>query len=70
MIAAASEISIDKWALVVGEWLSEIAYDRIDRETTLSLKSHLNVLCRIEPRLWKSCVLADAALSTVAGMAA
>lgn len=70
MIAAASEEGVDEWSSLVGEWMSEIAFESMDNKTAAMLRSHLLVMCEIEPKLWKHCSKADAALSAVEGMAA
>ena len=70
MIAAASETEIEKWSSLVGEWLTEVSYENIDRATAQMMRSHVRKLCHLAPALWKTCSKAEAGFALVAGMAA
>jgi hypothetical protein len=69
-IAAASESDLDKWSVTVGDWLTEVSSEDIDRETARAMRDHIRRLCDLVPSLWRTCVKAHAAFSAVAGMAA
>jgi len=70
MIAAAAESDLTRWARTVGEWLTEVSLEDMDRHTAMAMRSHVRRLCELEPYLWKTCAKADAAFSVVVGMAA
>ena len=70
LIAAASEIDLDKWCNLVGEWLTEIAYEDIDSATASAMQAHIRTLCELIPRLWRTCAKAEAAFAAVAGVIA
>lgn len=62
MIAAAAHSAIESWCRVVGEWLSELAFQEEDKEAAARLLSHIEVLLDIVPQLWITCGKAEAAL--------
>ena len=70
MIAAAAESDLTRWARTVGEWLTEVSLEDMDRYTAMAMRSHVRRLCELEPHLWKNCAKADATFSVVIGMAA
>jgi len=70
MIAAAANADVDQWARRVGDWLTEVSVDPMDKDTALQMRSHVRRLCELEPHLWKTCAKADAAFSVLIGMAA
>lgn len=68
LIAAASEVDLDNWSKIVGEWLTEIAYEDIDPATASAMQAHIRTLCELVPQLWRTCAKAEAAFAAVAGM--
>ena len=69
MIASAAEPESDKWAQIVGDWLTEVSFEEIDRENAMGMRSHVLMLCQLAPQLWKTCAKAEAALLAVGAMA-
>jgi len=61
LMAAAAETEFDKWASFVGDWLTELAFEEMVPEKAILLKTHIRILCCIEPRLWEACGRADVA---------
>lgn len=70
MIAAAADAETARWSSRVGDWLTELSLEDMDRTTAVAMRSHVRRMCELEPRLWKTCAKADAALSVFVGMAA
>lgn len=64
MIAAASHESIEDWARFAGEWITEIAFEVVEKEAAQRLLPKLRRLVQIEPALACHCTAADAALSS------
>ncbi len=67
LIACAAAEDLETWCKAVGDWFLEIAYEDIDYHMAAVLRAHLRRLCQIVPQLWRSCAMADAALSAVTG---
>jgi hypothetical protein len=66
LVAAASNSATDKWCKFVGNWITELAFEDIGRETALALRRHIHTLCHAEPQLWETCARADAACAALA----
>lgn len=62
LVASAAHRDLIEWREFVGEWLTELAFDDLDRDEGKILHSHLSVLLGLIPELWVSCARADAAL--------
>ena len=65
LIAAACHKNIQEWCKVVGEWFKELAFENLEVEQFARLLSHLDCLCKLEPRLWTTCASAIATLEAV-----
>jgi hypothetical protein len=65
LVAAAAHSDIDKWCTFLGEWLTELSYEDMDRSGAKVLWSHIRGLCQIERRLWGTCARADAACTSI-----
>ncbi len=65
LVAAAASSDIDKWCTFLGEWLTELSYEDMDRSAAKALWSHIKGLCQIERRLWGTCARADAACASL-----
>ncbi len=61
MVAAAGHRDRDKWCRFVGDWLTELAFEDMSRETAVILGQHLQTLCQLDPHLWETCARAEAA---------
>jgi hypothetical protein len=55
MVTAAAYSDSDLWCKSVGEWLTELAFEDMSRESAFALAQHLQTLCQIEPKLWETC---------------
>ena len=67
MIAAASHESVDEWARFAGEWMTELAYEVVERGAAQSFLPKVRRLVQIEPALARHCSAADAAIESVVG---
>ena len=65
MIAAASYEGLEDWACFAGEWITELAYEVVERDSAKSFLSNLRRLVQIEPALARHVAVADAALSSI-----
>lgn len=65
LVAAAANSDIDKWCIFLGEWLTELSYEDMDRLGANALWSRIRGLCQIERRLWGTCARADAACASL-----
>lgn len=65
--AAASRSDLIEWTGFVGEWLTELAFDDLEKEEAEMLQTSLDWLCQIVPELWVTCGIADAALEAFNG---
>ena len=67
LVAAASRADLAEWRDFVGDWLTELAFWRLEDEDARVLLSCLRCLCHAVPELWLSCGKADAALMAFSG---
>lgn len=65
LIAAASHQDIVQWSNFVGEWITELSFQPLDRSEVRVLHLFVISLCHIEARLWVSCGKAEAALKSL-----
>ena len=65
MIAAAAHEGIEDWARFAGEWITEIAFEVVDKEAAQRFLPKLRRLVQMEPVLARHCAAADAALSSL-----
>ncbi|QWG22208.1 hypothetical protein KMZ93_19820 [Bradyrhizobium sediminis] len=63
LICAASNADKPKWCTFVGDWLTELSFEDMSRETATNLHEHIRLLCKLEPDLWETCGRAEAALA-------
>src|SRR5260370_41151986 len=61
MVAAASNQELGAWCKFVGDWLTEIAFESLDQNAAERLASDIEMLCQIQPSLWRTCSKAHAA---------
>jgi hypothetical protein len=61
MMAAASHRDLDSWCKFVGDWIVEISLGPLNRSEAEGLAFDIETLCKIAPRLWRSCAKAEAA---------
>ena len=66
MVAAASHEGLEDWARFAGEWITELAYEVVEKESAQSFLPKLRRLVQIEPALARHCAVADAALASIA----
>ena len=66
MIAAASHEVLEDWARFAGEWITELSYEVVEKESAQSFLPKLRRLVQIEPALARHCAVADAALASIA----
>lgn len=66
LMAAAAYSEIDQWCVFLGEWLTELAYEDMERSEAIILSRDIQELCQIERRLWSTCAGADAACASLA----
>ena len=62
LIGSASRSNLSEWRDFAGEWLTELAFDKLDRDEGHILYSCLQSLLHAVPELWTSCGKAEAAL--------
>jgi hypothetical protein len=62
-VAAAAFSDAPNWSKFVGEWLTELAFEDMDRDQAESLRTRIKVFCQLEPLLWETCGRAEAALA-------
>jgi hypothetical protein len=65
MIACASRVDLSEWARCVGDYVTDMAFQQVQREEALRLLSNLVHLCHLVPELWATCGQADAALRSI-----
>jgi len=63
LIAAAAYSELKDWVKFLGEWVTELAFQPLQRNEMENLHSQITKLCHIVPELWCSCGKAEAALS-------
>lgn len=61
MMAAAAHEDLDGWCKLVGDWITELTFGPLDRSEAEGFAFDLDALCKIEPRLWRTCAKAEAA---------
>jgi hypothetical protein len=61
MIAAASYQELEPWCTFVGEWLTELTFEPLERRAAETLLFDIELLCQIQPSLWRTCGRAQAA---------
>ena len=66
MIAAASHEGLEEWAHFAGDWITEIAFEVVDKEAARSFLPKLRRLVQIEPGLARHCAVAEASLASFA----
>ena len=65
MVAAASHEGLEDWARFAGEWISEIAFEVVEKESARSFLTNIRRVVKIEPALAYHCAAADAALASI-----
>ncbi len=65
MIAAAAFEELLDWNDFVGDWLTELAFQKLQSAESKQLHSHVLKLCHIVPELWVTCGRAEAALKSL-----
>jgi hypothetical protein len=65
MVAAACHRELGAWCKFVGDWLTEIAFDSLEQDSARTLMSDIEMLCQIQPSLWRTCGKAHAACKAV-----
>ena len=66
MVAAASHECVENWARFSGEWITELAFEVVEKESSQRILPKLRRLVQVEPALARHCAAADAALASVA----
>ena len=66
MMAAASHEELEGWARFVGDWITELAFEALERNSAQSFLQKLRRVVQIEPALARHCAMADAAIASVA----
>ena len=66
MVAAASHEDLEDWAHFAGEWITELPYEVVEKESAQSFLLKIRRLVQIEPALARHCAIADAALASIA----
>jgi hypothetical protein len=66
MIAAGAYVDENKWCKFVGDWMTELSFEDIDREKSENMWQHIRMLCHVEPHLWETCAKAEAACAAFA----
>jgi hypothetical protein len=61
MVAAACHQDLEPWCKFVGEWLTEVAFEPLERSAAEKLGFDIEMLCKIQPSLWRTCGKAHAA---------
>lgn len=62
LVAAASRAGLNDWREFVGDWLTELAFDKLEGDDGVVFYSHMQCLLNAVPELWVSCGRANAAL--------
>ena len=66
LVAAASHEGLEEWAGFAGEWISELAFEVVEKDSARSFLPKVRRLVQIEPALARHWAAADAALVSVA----
>ncbi|GAV12970.1 hypothetical protein [Paenibacillus sp. NAIST15-1] len=62
LVAAACYEDLNNWNEFIGEWLTELAFSKLDNDEVNVFLSQLQCLCHAVPELWVTCGRAEAAL--------
>lgn len=62
LITSAAHKDLMEWRNFAGEWLTELAFEKLKKDEVKLFHSHLLKLLHTVPELWVSCSRADAAL--------
>ena len=62
LVAAASCSGLNDWREFVGDWLTELAFGKLEKNEGAAFHWCLQYLCHAVPELWVSCGRAEAAL--------
>ena len=65
LVAAASCADLNNWREFVGDWLTELAFGKLEKNEGTQFHWCLQYLCHAVPELWVSCGRADAALEAI-----
>ncbi|QDW35684.1 hypothetical protein FFI89_000135 [Bradyrhizobium sp. KBS0727] len=65
MVAAASHEELGAWCRFVGDWLTEIAFESLEKKSAERLIWDIEMICQIQPSLWRTCGKAYAACKAV-----
>ena len=65
IMAAAAHEAVDDWARFFGEWMTELAFEVVEKDSAQSVLLKLRRLVQLEPALARQCAAADAALASV-----
>jgi hypothetical protein len=68
MIAAAAHRDLLPWCKFVGEWLVEISFESLKRDDAQRLILNIETICKLQPRLWRTCAKAHAACRAIVGV--
>ena len=66
MTAAASHEDLEDWARFAGEWMTELAFEVVDKDSARRFLPKLRRVVQIEPALARHCAMADAAIASFA----
>lgn len=66
MTAAASHEDLEDWARFAGEWMTEMAFEVVDKDSARRFLPKLRRVVQIEPALARHCSMADAAIASFA----
>jgi hypothetical protein len=61
MVAAACHEKLEAWCRFVGDWLTEISFEPMEQKSAERLAVDIEMLCQIQPSLWRTCGKAHAA---------
>lgn len=64
LVAAAAFENQNDWCNYVGEWMTELTFQTLEKDEVFQLHLQLKHLCHIVPELWRTCGRAEAALSS------
>jgi hypothetical protein len=70
LIAAAAYNDRGRWCQFVGDWLIELAYEEMPRETAVMIHRNIRLLCQLESQLWATSARAEAAVTALLESAA
>jgi hypothetical protein len=64
MMACASRSALTDWCGCVGNFMTDLAFQKLTPDEAIRLHSHLLVLCHLVPELWAACGQAEASLQS------